>query len=175
MSRETPPPRSVTPRRVPELRSGTRKAGWVAVACGAGFVVGAIVLANVSVSKSYDSRCDPIVSSHAEWVTESRCGVVNIGTLVIVITLAVVGLLTVAIGALALSGRRARAQPFVVAVAIVAVAGLLLLVAKVETHDEPVLRAGWRAVRNVAAGATVAVCIAAAWLTVTDRASRDRR
>lgn len=60
--------------------------------CGAALIGGGLILSNLSITGSYNSPCESILSSNAVWATESSCGIAHLGTLVIVIALLVTGI-----------------------------------------------------------------------------------
>ena len=150
---------------VDDLRDGVPRpsAKFAVTVCGAALIVGGIILTNLSITGSYDSPCESILSSNAVWATESSCGIAHTGTLAIVIALLGTGIGLILLGRLSSRGqallRVAGWLATVVAGIGVVATGLLAL--RVATYDEPVLRRGWTAVRDASAVATVGLCVAA--------------
>ena len=144
------------------------------VVCGAALIVGGIALSSRSITGSYDTPCESIVSSNAVWATESSCGIAHIGTLAIVTALVATG--SGLIFAAWLTSRRHTslkvAGRLTATVAVLGVVATALLVLRVATYHEPVLRRGWTAVRDLSAVATVGLGLVAVFVAACCRPSK---
>jgi hypothetical protein len=121
-------------------------AAWAALilfACAGGLCV-------VSISGTGDTPCGSLIAPNFGWHLDNQCGLVHWGTLVIVLTMAVGGLLVV-VSTLAtepMAGRQ-RASVILGVLAGVALVAVVVLTWRVATYPEPVLRRGWTSLRNV--------------------------
>lgn len=142
---------------------------------GVVLVFAAFVVARVSISGSSDSPCGSIMDDRADWVTESSCGIAHRGQLVVVVALgtagAVAGLSALRVG-FRHSGER-RFIGFLLCAWLLGAIGTAALAWRAATYDEPVLKRGWVAVRDVSGYATIglglATVVAAAAIALQSR------
>lgn len=144
---------------VGEANSVRRSRRWLPTTTAAGITLlaGSAILANMSITGSYDDSCGSILDSTAVWASRSSCGIAHRGTLAIVLVLVCTGIALLAIRSLGSAGTsRPRTAVRVLTAATSLTAGATALVAlHVASYEEPVLRRGWAAVRNTAGFASL--------------------
>lgn len=142
---------------------------------GLALMLAAFVVANVSISGSSDSPCGSIVDDRADWVTDSSCGIAHRGQLVVVAGLGAAGVVA-GLSAHRVGYRHNGERSFVgflLGMWLLGVIGSAALVWRAATYEEPVLKRGWVAVRDLSFYATIGVGLAC-FAAVASVAVRNR-
>lgn len=120
-------------------------------------LVAAFVVTNLSISGSSDSPCGSILDDRADWVTDSSCGIAHRGQLAVVIALGACGVGGIVVSGRIAAGAAARSVRLLTVPLLVGVIATAALVWRAATYEEPVLKRGWVAVRDLVAFSSVGV------------------
>ncbi len=149
------------------------------IVAGVVLIVAAALLTVVSVSSTQDTPCGSLLSPEfgaAQWNTDTQCGLVYVGTLVISVVLALTGsaVLLLASPAGIWPARPVMAWWLLVTMCAIAVIAAISLAVRAGTWSEPVVGRGWKSLRNLAIGVT-ALMLVVLGLTTTEPPSELAR